>query len=42
VADPETFLARLAVGEKWGRASRKVTLTPQRYPGLEVMLQGIK
>jgi uncharacterized protein (DUF4213/DUF364 family) len=42
VADPETFLARLAVGEKWGRASRKVTLTPQRYPGLEVLLQGIK
>jgi uncharacterized protein (DUF4213/DUF364 family) len=42
VADPETFLARLVAGEKWGRASRKVTLTPQRYPGLEVLLQRIK
>lgn len=39
VADAETLLARLSAGEKWGAASRKVTLTPQRYPGLEALLQ---
>lgn len=39
VADAETFLARLAAGEKWGAASRKVTLTPQAYPGLDALLQ---
>ena len=38
VADPEAFLARLAGGEKWGATSRKVTLTPQRYPGLDALL----
>ena len=38
VVDAEDFLARCAVGEKWGETSRKVTLTPQRYPGLETLL----
>jgi uncharacterized protein (DUF4213/DUF364 family) len=38
VADPDEFLARLSAGEKWGASSRKVTLTPQRYPGLEALL----
>ena len=38
VADAEPFLARLAAGEKWGTASRKVTLTPRGYPGLEALL----
>lgn len=39
VADTEGFLARAAAGEKWGETSRKVTLTPQRYPGLDRMLE---
>jgi uncharacterized protein len=39
VADAEALLARLAAGEKWGAASRKVTLTPRRYPGLEALLR---
>ncbi len=38
VADRETFLARLSAGQKWGASSRKVTLTPQGYPGLDVLL----
>lgn len=38
VADPEAFLARCAAGEPWGDASRKVTLVPARYPGLDVLL----
>ncbi len=38
VADADGFLARVAAGEKWGATSRKVTLTPQRYPGLESLL----
>ncbi|HET8746575.1 MAG TPA: DUF364 domain-containing protein [Ramlibacter sp.] len=38
VTDAEAFLARVAAGEKWGDASRKVTLTPQRYPGLDRLL----
>lgn len=38
VADGEALLARLAAGEKWGAASRKVTLTPRHYPGLEALL----
>lgn len=38
VADAEAFLARVAAGEKWGETSRKVTLTPQRYPGLDALL----
>ncbi len=38
VVDAEGFLARCAVGDKWGGTSRKVTLTPQRYPGLEALL----
>jgi uncharacterized protein (DUF4213/DUF364 family) len=42
VADAETLLARLTAGQKWGAASRKVTLTPQGYPGLEALLQRSK
>ena len=38
VADAEAFLARCAAGEKWGETSRKVTLTPQCYPGLDALL----
>jgi len=38
VADAKAFLAHVAAGEKWGASSRKVTLTPQRYPGLEALL----
>jgi len=38
VADAEGFLARCSAGEKWGPTSRKVTLTPQRYPGLDALL----
>ena len=38
VADAEAFLAHVAAGEKWGASSRKVTLTPERYPGLEALL----
>lgn len=38
VIDAEAFLARVAAGEKWGETSRKVTLTPQRYPGLDALL----
>lgn len=38
VADAEAFLARVAAGEKWGATSRKVTLTPQHYPGLDTLL----
>lgn len=38
VIDAEAFLARVAAGAKWGETSRKVTLTPQRYPGLDALL----
>ena len=38
VVDAESFLMRCAAGEKWGGTSRKVTLTPQQYPGLEALL----
>ncbi|HEX7054298.1 MAG TPA: DUF364 domain-containing protein [Burkholderiales bacterium] len=38
VADADALLARLASGTKWGAASRKVTLTRARYPGLEALL----
>jgi uncharacterized protein (DUF4213/DUF364 family) len=38
VADPKAFLAHVAAGEKWGASSRKVTLTPERYPGLDRLL----
>ena len=38
VIDAEAFLARVAAGEKWGETSRKVTLTPQPYPGLDALL----
>ena len=38
VIDAEAFLARVAAGEKWDETSRKVTLTPQRYPGLDALL----
>lgn len=42
VVDAEAFLARCAAGQKWGETSRKVTLTPQRYPGLEALLAGVR
>ncbi len=42
VVDAEAFLARCAAGEKWGETSRKATLTPQRYPGLDALLETIK
>jgi uncharacterized protein len=38
VTDAEAFLACLSAGKKWGASSRKVTLTPQRYPGLDALL----
>lgn len=38
VVDAEAFLARCVAGEPWGDASRKVTLVPGRYPGLDVLL----
>jgi uncharacterized protein (DUF4213/DUF364 family) len=38
VTDADRFLTRVAAGEKWGDASRKVTITRQRYPGLERLL----
>jgi uncharacterized protein (DUF4213/DUF364 family) len=38
VTDPQALLERLAAGAKWGASSRKVTLTAQRYPGLEALL----
>ncbi|MBK6632874.1 MAG: hypothetical protein IPG33_18560 [Betaproteobacteria bacterium] len=38
VVDAEGFLARCAAGEKWSGTSRKVTLTPQCYPGLDALL----
>jgi uncharacterized protein (DUF4213/DUF364 family) len=41
VADADAFLARVAAGEKWGATSRKVTLTPQQYPGLDALLARI-
>ena len=41
VADEEAFLAHVAAGEKWGASSRKVTLTRERYPGLEALLAGV-
>jgi uncharacterized protein (DUF4213/DUF364 family) len=42
VADAEAFLACVAAGEKWGTTSRKVTLTPQHYPGLDALLARIR
>jgi uncharacterized protein (DUF4213/DUF364 family) len=41
VVDADAFLARCAAGEKWGETSRKVTLTPQGYPGLDALLASI-
>ena len=38
VVDAEAFLARVAAGEKWGGTSRKVTLVPRHYPGLDALL----
>ena len=38
VTDPETFLARVAAGAKWGDACRKVTLATRAYPGFERLL----
>ena len=42
VADADTFLARLESGTKWGAASRKITVTPQRYPGFEQLLRSAR
>jgi uncharacterized protein (DUF4213/DUF364 family) len=39
VVEPEAFLAHLRAGEKWDVTCRKVTLTPQSYPGLDTLLQ---
>lgn len=38
VVEAETFLARVVAGEKWGDAARKITITPQRYPGFDRLL----
>jgi len=38
IADADAFLDRVAAGEKWGAASRKVTLTPRQYPGLDALI----
>jgi uncharacterized protein (DUF4213/DUF364 family) len=38
VDDAETFLERVAAGSKWGASSRKVTLTPRGYLGLDTLL----
>ncbi len=42
IADADAFLAHVAAGEKWGATSRKVTLTPQQYPGLDALLANIR
>jgi uncharacterized protein (DUF4213/DUF364 family) len=42
VVDADAFLARLAGGTKWGAASRKITVTPQRYPGFEQLLRAAR
>jgi hypothetical protein len=39
IVDAEAFLARVLAGEKWGAASRKVTLTREGYPGFERLLE---
>lgn len=39
IVDAEAFLARVDSGEKWGAASRKVTVTPEGYPGFERLLE---
>lgn len=41
IADADAFLARVAAGEKWGTTSRKVTLTPHKYPGLDALLEKV-
>ena len=38
VEDPQQLLERISAGEKWGASSRKVTLTRERYPGLDALL----
>jgi uncharacterized protein len=38
VTEADTFLARVAAGQMWGAASRKVTITPQRYPGFDQLI----
>jgi uncharacterized protein (DUF4213/DUF364 family) len=38
VTDADKFLARVDAGEKWGDASRKVTISPEQYPGLDHLL----
>lgn len=39
IADAEKLLARMAAGEKWGDAARKVTLTRVRHPGFDRLLE---
>ena len=41
-AATSVVIAHLAAGRKWGASSRKVTLTPSRYPGLEALLAAAK
>lgn len=42
VADADAFLARLATGTQWGAACRKITVTPQRYPGFGQLLRAAR
>lgn len=42
VEDPGALLDRITRGEKWDGAARKFTLTPQTYPGLDVLLRRVK
>lgn len=38
VTDADRFLSRVAAGQKWGDACRKVTIARQGYPGLNRLL----
>jgi uncharacterized protein (DUF4213/DUF364 family) len=38
VVDAPALLERIGAGEKWSGAAKKVTLTGERYPGLDVLL----
>ncbi|MDR2239163.1 MAG: DUF364 domain-containing protein [Zoogloeaceae bacterium] len=42
VTDAELFLSRVAAGQPWGDASRKVTFTPKQYPGFDALLARIR
>lgn len=39
VSNAEALLAHIVAGEKWGDSARKVTFTPERYPGLDALLR---